>query len=276
MTWTRGRTLLLVTMRHEGLPRKLRRHAHYHLDFRWRGRSRRFHNAHSGERCFILGNGPSLNSVDLSRLAKEYTFGTNGIYLKHMEIGFAPTYYVVEDRLFLSQRAKEINEVNYSIRFFPIREAGVARSLGATTFFLDFDWSCYSPSSAHHRDPRFSTDITRVVGTGGSVTFVALQIAFYMGFDPIYLVGMDHDVVLSRNATQVGTRRYRTEGEDLNHFDPRYGDGTTWSSPDWDLVDRAFRQAREVFEQSGRRVLNATAGGKLEVFERVEIESLEL
>ena len=44
------------------------------------------------DRCFVIGNGPSLNKLDMGLLADEVTFGVNGIFLKD---GFKPTFYVV-------------------------------------------------------------------------------------------------------------------------------------------------------------------------------------
>ena len=50
---------------------------------RWQSYRRftRLHNVHRGQRCFIVGNGPSLNQTDLSLLRGEYTFTTNRAYL---------------------------------------------------------------------------------------------------------------------------------------------------------------------------------------------------
>ncbi len=39
------------------------------------------HNIHHGQRCFIIGNGPSLQRTDLTKLKDEFTFGMNRIYL---------------------------------------------------------------------------------------------------------------------------------------------------------------------------------------------------
>ncbi len=44
-------------------------------------RLRKFRSIHKGEDCFILGNGPSLNKIDLSLLKNYHIFGLNKIYL---------------------------------------------------------------------------------------------------------------------------------------------------------------------------------------------------
>jgi len=67
-----------------------------------------FHNLHQGQRCFILGNGPSLRKTDLSLLEGEVTFGMNRIYLLFPEMGFSTTYFVSINTLVLEQCAEDI------------------------------------------------------------------------------------------------------------------------------------------------------------------------
>ena len=62
-----------------------------------RARLEFFENRYSGKRCFIVGNGPSLNKHDLSLLDGELTFGCNNIYYMTQRNGFKPTFYTVED-----------------------------------------------------------------------------------------------------------------------------------------------------------------------------------
>lgn len=256
------------------LRRRLRRRVRYHFGFRQRARARRFRELHKGERCFVIGNGPSLNRVDLSYLDQEVTFGVNGIYHKHDAVGFEPTYYIVEDPLYMEQHIDQIRQIDYAVKFFPERHLDLIPHSGEDTYFLLFDWGVYRGDSPHYRQPSFSTDVVRRVGTGHSVSFVALQLAHYMGCDPVYLVGMDHSVVVPPHSEKLGERRYRTEGSDPNHFHPHYRAGQDWYYPDWEVIDEAFGEAREAFARDGRSIYNATVGGKLEIFDRVDFASL--
>jgi hypothetical protein len=64
----------------------------------------------------------------------------------------------------------------------------------------------------------------------------------------------------------------KREGPDPNHFDPNYFKvGTYWGTPDLDQCERDYGLARRAFEADGRKVYDATVGGKLEVFEKVEL-----
>src|SRR3546814_9326201 len=50
-----------------------------------------FKDRHRGERCFILGGGPSLKKIDPGKLRNEVKFAVNGIFLIYEWIGFEPT-----------------------------------------------------------------------------------------------------------------------------------------------------------------------------------------
>ncbi|HWR66605.1 MAG TPA: hypothetical protein VN364_10835, partial [Bellilinea sp.] len=107
---------------------------------------------------------------------------------------------------------------------------------------------------------------------GGTVTYVALQLAYYMGFRQVILVGLDHSFGDKGipNKTEV-----RSQVEDANHFAPNYfPKGVKWQLPDLLRSELAYTLARKAFEQDGRRILDATVGGKCEVFEKVDFETL--
>ena len=80
---------------------------------------KKLRNKYIDERCFILGNGPSLNKVDFSLLKGEFTFGVNGIFYKTKENGFKPTFYVVEDKAVMNDNVEAINNYDVSHKFFP-------------------------------------------------------------------------------------------------------------------------------------------------------------
>jgi hypothetical protein len=229
-----------------------------------------FRNAHLGERCFILGNGPSLNRCDLSKLAGEATFGVNSIFLKTAETGFCPTYYVVEDILVAEDRAKQIAAYRGPrAKFF----GNYLRR-----FLSDGPEVCWTNVRVDYRNyenfPHFSEDAVRQIWVGGTVSYVCLQLAFLMGFREVYLIGFDHDYVVPADAKLDGNR-IETTSIDPNHIHPDYfGKGLRWHQPRVDRMEIAYVRAKEHFERAGRRVFNATVGGKLEVFDRVHFDSL--
>jgi hypothetical protein len=98
-----------------------------------------------------------------------------------------------------------------------------------------------------------------------------MQLAWFMGFATVILIGVDHDFATKGEPGKVVV----SAGDDPNHFDPRYfGKGFRWELPNLPTSEQAYRIARDHFEAHGRRVLDATVGGKLEVFDKVAYESL--
>lgn len=235
---------------------------------------RELRDVHAGKRCFVIGNGPSLNKIDLSKLEKEYSFGVNGIFYKTRETGFAPTYYVVEDTHVLKDNIAAIEAyADPKIKFFPSLYKPYIKNRERVLFF-NMNRGFYEPKSPNYHIPRFSTDISERIYCGQSVTMINLQIAYYMGFTEVYLIGMDFSYQIPSSAIVSGKDIESTD-DDPNHFHPDYfGKGKKWHDPQLDMVLLNYRFIKLVYESHGRKIFNATKGGKLEEFKRVDYEAL--
>ncbi|MBN1148837.1 MAG: hypothetical protein JXA78_16365 [Anaerolineales bacterium] len=214
---------------------------------------------HRGQRCFIIGNGPSLKQTDLTRLKNEATFGMNRIYLGFPEMGFEITYYLTVNSLVIEQCAEDIRALKMP-RFVCWRSR---RAIGVAPD-LNFLHTTYA-------GPRFAQDARARLWEGATVTYVTLQLAFHMGFEQAILIGVDHNYSTQGkpNTTVV------SQGDDPDHFHANYfGKGFRWQLPDLETSERAYRMARQAYEQAGRQVLDATIGGQLTVFPKVDYEAL--
>jgi hypothetical protein len=233
------------------------------LDTRWAESSRtlsQYTNLHAGQRCFIIGNGPSLRQTDLSKLRGEITFGLNRIYLLFPQLGFTTSYLVGVNDLVLEQCAADIQSLSM-LRFLTWRARRWFHS-DPHLIYLDTDFT--GPED-------FCSSITGRFFEGFTVTYVALQLAFQMGFAEAVLVGVDHNFVTQGTANQAVV----SQGDDPNHFAPNYfGKGFKWQLPDLPGSERAYKIALETYSQAGRRVLDATIGGKLTIFPKVDYRSL--
>jgi hypothetical protein len=211
-----------------------------------------------GRRAFILGNGPSLGGMNLEPLRSEVTFGLNRVYLLFEKMGFSTTYLVAVNQLVVEQCAADLLEGNR-----PTFLAWHSRG-----FVPDRSRPVFLPTT---RAREFSLDPARGLWEGATVTYVALQLAYYMGFDPVILIGVDHSFATKGPAHKKVT----STGDDPNHFDGRYfGKGFRWNLPDLDTSEVAYRLARAAYEADGRHVLDATLGGKLTVFPKAEYQDL--
>ncbi len=205
---------------------------------------------HAGERCVIVGNGPSLNRMDLSVLTGQTTFGMNRIYLGLDRFGFTPSYYVCVNDLVCEQFNRDIAALP-GLKFLSWRNR---------RWFAGNPDAVYLRSSAPRR--AFATDAREEIWEGATVTYVALQLAYHMGFSKAVLIGVDHrfQVDGAPHAEQVAT------GPDTNHFDAGYfAAGTRWNLPDLEASETAYRQAKAAFEADGRQVIDATVDGALTV-----------
>lgn len=226
-------------------------------------------NCHKGERVFIIGNGPSLNNCNLNLLKNEITFGVNSIYLNYENMGFYPTYYVVEDVFVAEDRSNEINKLAGPSKFFGnYLKYCISDSEDTTWLNVRFRYDDYPDF------PNFSRNAGRMLWTGGTVTYICLQLAYYMGFSEVYLVGFDHSYAVPSDAHVNGTEII-SKSDDPNHFNPNYfGKGYRWHDPRVDRMEKAYNKAKLIFESENKKIYNATVGGKLDVFERVDYKSL--
>lgn len=215
---------------------------------------------HKGKRAFIIGNGPSLQQTDLSKLKGEFTFGLNRIYLMFPELGFETTYFVTINDLVVEQCAAEIAALKMpkflswrSHRFFPVGSAP------ANFLYTTYD------------NPAFSRDVRGRVWESATVTYVAMQLAFHMGFEKVILIGVDHSSAVPGKPNTTIT----SQGDDPNHFNPYYfGKGFRWQLPDFEMSEIGYRMARQAYEQAGRSIVDATVGGKLTIFPKADYNSL--
>ena len=221
---------------------------------------RAFYNKHHGQRAFILGNGPSLLKTDPRRLKDEITLAANNIFLLE---GFTPTYYAASDRILTQERAREINALPW-VKFFPHLVSEWITN-GHFLKGIQAEWPTH-----------FSTDISEFIEIEFTVTYSLMQIAFYMGCNPVYMIGVDHNYAVDPSQCYQEGRVLTSIDKDPNHFHPGYfGKGRRWTSPPpIEKLDACYRMGYEVYSQHGRHLFNATDGGKLNVLPRVSFESL--
>lgn len=218
---------------------------------------------HKGQRCVIVGNGPSLNKMDLSFLKDEITFGSNRIYLGFDKWDFKPTYYVSVNQLVIEQNIREILEIP-SPKFLALNSlADVPDSSDIVLLKTAGLPSCSVPV--------FSKDPRDCIWEGFTVTYVAMQLAYYMGFTEVVIIGVDHHFVTGGPANQEVV----SKGEDPNHFHPEYfGKGVRWHLPDLHNSEVSYRVAKIEFESDGRRIIDATVDGKLTIFPKADYKEL--
>ncbi len=220
---------------------------------------------HKGEKCFIIGNGPSLRPEDLTLIHKARipSFAANRIYNTFDKTDWRPAYYFSEDQHVLAEIRENIEKYIEAPRFIPIHLKWYEKlTVKDAAYFKQLFGSNY--------DPDFLTDdITKGVPCRGTVAVTCAQFAIYMGFTEIYLIGIDHN--FSRMTDKDGNLIVDNTVKD-HYGDVKNADEKTKGIFNVDNATTSFMHLKDFADARGVKIFNATRGGKLEVYPRVDLD----
>jgi glycosyltransferase involved in cell wall biosynthesis len=217
-------------------------------------------NRHKGETAWLIGNGPSVRTEDLERLAGCVTFACNRFYLAYEGMRFRPTYLGSNDRQMIRDFGREMIEKHPGTVFFISEDAPDVKG--------NHVWV-----RLRSRTPlEFSEELYEYVMPGGGTLVGAMQIGYHMGITRFYLYGVDHNFTYQINE-QAKDEFERAVG-DGNHFIPNYRSGRVWCPPVTWQIEGALLSCHLFLQSKGGWVKNATRGGKLEVLERVDFDEI--
>ncbi|MET3655505.1 6-hydroxymethylpterin diphosphokinase MptE-like protein [Sporosarcina psychrophila] len=217
------------------------------------------HNIHKGKRCFIIATGPSLSLSDVEKLENEYTISMNSMCLALDKTNWRPTYYGIQDENVYEKIESVLKSAN-------LPNVLISDNI-AKRFSINSSWIQYPLNIAYHSYEqgyeqryfaKFSDNCYRAVYDGYSVTYSLIQLAVYMGFNEIYLLGAD------TNYSKDKTKQHFVES---GHFDPLYKTAG-------ERMIIAYKVAKEYADSHGINIYNATRGGMLEVFPRVDLDEV--
>lgn len=220
-----------------------------------RRRLRECRDRYLGQKAVIVCNGPSLNQTNLSQLKNVFTFGLNKINLLFERDAFRPSCIVSVNKLVIEQNQDFFNTT--SLPLF-IDSAGTRwiKNRKNITFLKS-------------GQEGFARDCTMTLFQGHTVTYVAMQLAFHLGFREVGLIGCDHNFAV----TGPANKKVVSGPVDASHFDPNYfANGAQWQLPDLIESERAYLLAKKIFNAFGGRIVNCTLGGKLELFSRMTLD----
>ena len=165
-----------------------------------------FRNAHKGKRCFILCNGPSINTQNLHLLEDEIVFSVSNGYRHPDYLAFQPAFHCVPSIVYSEKFTESI-----AVDWFREMDKGI----GSATLFLstnEYDlvqrYQLFQGRKVHYvylgspwENGRSSVyDICNKIPGVMSVSILCLMLSLYCGFDNVYLLGTEHDVLI-----RVGT-----------------------------------------------------------------------
>lgn len=243
-------------------------------------------NKYRGQRCFIVCPGPSLRFEDLDKLHdyNEICFSCNKIYKAFNKTNWRPKFYVAIDPFLLLKEIENLVSLNIENLFIRrnfysndcLRRLKEYRPENFDTSILDkenvFLLSCRLSSWDYTKIPKFSKDPSQFIYSSGTVTFAMLQLAFYMGFKKIYIIGADNDfsdVMKGNDKNHYFIKDYYKKGENNSYL---YDEESIKSI----IIrsEKSFISVKRHAYFTKTKVYNATRGGKLEIFRRVDFDTL--
>lgn len=224
-------------------------------------------NKYSGKRCFIIGNGPSLKAQDLDMLVDEYTFAFNRIYYIFEQTQWRPNFYCTQDDRMLRGSIEDVQKcITTPYIFAPINLYWYYGLKLNTKYYFS-----QKQEIEGYECPHFSEDIPHQIVIGSTVAYTAIELAAYMGFAKIYLIGIDHNFRTQRD--KEGNVVVNSGVKD--YFCDNYNcDAEQLLIPKLDVSTKAYLSARHYAETHNIEIYNATRGGMLEVFPRVDFDRL--
>lgn len=222
-------------------------------------------NTKVGETCFIIGNGPSLKAEDLTKLNELGidTFAANRIFKYYEKTSWRPTYYCSEDPIIIRDIEKEISELKPQKKFIPIN---VKWDLN-----LHIDDATFINMKYDRKDDDlgFYNELSEKIYCQNTVTITSIQLAVYMGYKNIYLIGVDNSY-----STMVDKDGNIIKDETIkDYFDDSYDDGIKNELVhNIDSLTAAYLRTYQYFKDTDVNIYNATRGGKLEIFPRVDLD----
>ncbi|ELA59272.1 TPA: DUF115 domain-containing protein [Enterococcus faecium] len=229
---------------------------------------RKIENLHKGKRCFIVATGPSLRIEDVEKLNGEITFGMNSLVSIFDKTDWRPTYYVVQD-CSVWDRNKKMYFKEEKIKFL-IGEnvARYDRSANGKPNSIIYPLDLHNHDCVDNKDrsnpkrPKFSNDAYKGIEDGYTVTYSVIQLAVYMGFSEIYLLGVDCNY--SGPTSHIGVEKGDNSlMNDLKRIGPEA------------QMLCSYAVARENLDALNVKIYNATRGGKMDVFDRVNFDEIQ-
>lgn len=216
-------------------------------------------NIYKGRRAFLICNGPSLNAKDLDRIADngELSIASNRIYKIFDDTQWRPDLYAVLNDV-SSGMKNEMSEIPAKFKFYKKESFRCTKQVSGTKIWV----------TANYHDG-FSADLSEKCHVISTVTFSMLQILYYVGIREVYIIGCDNsyekevtkDGKIVSNQTQTSSHFYETKDE-------------SGKTGDINQMNHAYQLAKEFADKHDFHIYNATRGGHLEVFERVDFDTL--
>lgn len=220
---------------------------------------KKYQNIHNGKRCFIIATGPSLTLSDIELLKNEFTFSMNSIPKLYEKTNWRPTYFGIQD-CNVYKKMEFVICHNYQNSDNVFISDVIAKQFNVPSNFHQFPYNTIYHDNQLEIEKyfaKFSDDCYSIVYDGYSITYSLIQIAIYMGFKEIYLLGADCSYKRGEKNHIVDSGN-DDKNEEKNH----------------DKMIIGYKVAKKYADEHGIKIINCTRGGMLEVYPRMALEDV--
>lgn len=228
-----------------------------------------YKNKYKGKRCFLVGNGPSLKADDLTKIHNngDITFAFNRVYNIFDDTPWRPTFYISQDEKMLSGCQDVVDALVLPCKFVPIQ-----LNWYHNINIKDAHYFNIKPQLTDNpAEYQFSDDISKEIYNSSTGMYTAAQMAAYMGFSEIYFIGVDHHFQTSIN----NKGEIVVDNTVKDYFSDKYNiDKDNLYIPNTEKSTLTYVAMKKHCDERNIKVFNATRGGKLDVFPRVDFDSL--
>ncbi len=244
-----------------------------HVSRRDKGYLKRLTGKYAGERCFVIGNGPSLTASDLEKIKDEISFASNKIFLIYDQTSWRPSFYCVEDKLVFTQCLDEIHKLSGCEKLFPVNMFSDNKRFDGAVCFPTIPPKYWDNPLNDPEFPEFNPDLITGIAWGSTIVYTEIQLAIALGFTEVCLLGLDHQYTDGK--ASKGEKGVMISDGEQNHFHPLYRPpGEKWHSPNLHVLEVSYAKARLEAEKLGVRIVNCSRRTSLNVFEREDLESV--
>ena len=250
----------------------------------------KYKNIHVGERCFIIGNGPSLKKVNLKQLSNEYTITVNQSPRMENFSDIHTNYHVWVDERFFHLSKSDPNDMELLDVMKHVKTAGnspiifykVAAKSMIDEFQLDKDLniSFIMDGFINTNTPNIDFPITAPVPVFSTCIHYAILIAAYMGFKEIYLLGCDCTGILNTINARVENGdnfayAYNVSEKERKRMHEQNKQTTMADEFEWYAnLFRTYGMLYSYCEQRGIKLRNATEGSILEEVPKIHLSDV--
>ena len=242
-------------------------------------RIKKFENKYKNQRCFIIGTGPSLKKNDIKKLKNEMVLST-GWFSMHIDFQFLNNviHCISDPATWRYTNSLDVLQyqcmcTNKNVVYF--MESSFLGCNKRHRYFSEEEVYYISFIDGDRKANIIKTDLSQPLQIAGTVIQdIMLPTAFYIGCSEIYLIGCDCNLNLDKNPDWSDSHYYSIElMNSVRKQHMLHGcEGIKMTGEN--NIREPYIKFKKFFENHNKKIYNATKGGMLEVFERIDYDSL--